>query len=114
MKKFNYAFNGIKIALKESSFRVQLVCAAIAISAGIFFSISYPEWIWIIFCICTVLTLEVVNTAIEKSLDIFSKGWFLDEIKIVKDLSAGFVFISVIMSLIIGGLIFIPKILLLI
>jgi diacylglycerol kinase len=114
MKKFNYAFNGIKLALKELSFKVQLICAAITIIAGVILSISYQEWIWVIFCIFIVLILETVNTAIEKSLDIFSQGWLLNEIKIVKDLSAGFVMISVIMSLIIGGLIFIPKILLLI
>jgi diacylglycerol kinase len=109
--KFKHAFNGLKLALGETSFCIQLVAGIIIIGLGILFKISKMEWIVILLCIGAVLVAEIFNTAVENTCDLFSMGWILNEIKIIKDLAAAAVLIISIISFICGTIIFIPKIL---
>jgi len=109
LKKFSYALKGLKECLKQSTFLFMVVIAISVIFLGIQFNISYIEWAIITLCIIACLGSEAINTSIEKACDIFSSGWILSEIGIIKDIAAGAVFIFSIGSAIIGLLIFIPK-----
>lgn len=108
---FKFAFNGIRSLLKnEHNSRIHLLVAIIAIILGIFLKINSLEWCIIVLLIGIVFLTELLNTSIEKLSDLVNPE--MDEgIRKVKDYAAAAVMISAIVSLIVGGLIFLPKIL---
>ena len=109
LASFRYAFNGIKILLKEEqNARIHLFIAVCVLIAGLVLKISTIEWIAVIFCIGLVFALESINSAIENTVDLYSKEQN-DLIKKIKDLSAGAVLFAVISSVIIGLIVFLPK-----
>lgn len=111
LKRFGFAFQGLKyLLLKEKNFQLHLFFLLCVILFGFLFKISEIEWIAVLICSSLVLSLEVVNTVIEKLAD------FVEEkqnaiIKIIKDVSAAAVLIASFFSLIVASIIFIPKIL---
>jgi diacylglycerol kinase len=110
IKSFSYAWAGIKSCFaSEHNFRIHIVAAIVAITFSLMLSISATEWIAIVFCIAFVVTMEMFNTAIEKVCDVIHKE-IHPGIKKVKDIAAGAVLVSAVFSLITGGIIFIPKI----
>ena len=114
IRGFGYAFNGIwNAAATQLNFRVHLVAAVIAVYGGWALHISPDEWLWIILCIGLVLTAELFNTAIEFLTDLVSPE-YNKKAGLVKDMSAGAVLIIAICALIIGLIIFVPKLLTLI
>jgi diacylglycerol kinase len=111
LKSFKYAFNGLRILIKEEhNARIHLFATICVIIAGLFFNISMNEWIGVIFSIGLVFSLEIINSSIENIADFISPEKH-EMIKRIKDLSASGVLISAITALIIGLIIFIPKIL---
>lgn len=110
IKSFKYAFNGLRILIKEEhNARIHLFATICVIIAGLFYEISLIEWIAIIFSIGLVVSLEIINSSIENIADFISPERD-EKIKKIKDLSASGVLISAITALIIGLIIFIPKI----
>jgi undecaprenol kinase len=93
----------------ERNAQIQLVISAGVILAGWLFCLSKQEWLAVLICIMTVLVMEMVNTAIEKLSDVVQESYH-PGIKMVKDLSAGAVLLAAIVSVVIGCIIFIPKI----
>jgi diacylglycerol kinase len=109
-KSFAYAFTGIKTTFtSETNFKIHLLAAIIVITLGIVLNITVMEWVIIIFCIALVIIIEMINTAIEKLCDVVHKGAH-PVIKMVKDIAAGAVLVAAASSLIIGFIIFLPKI----
>ena len=107
---FFYAGRGIISALKEErNLKIHISIMLLVILAGIYFQISYMEWIICIILFALVISLELVNTAIETTVDI-AMPEKNEKAKIAKDVSAGAVLVSAIASAIIGLMIFIPKI----
>ena len=110
MQSFKYAFNGLRIILREESNAWIHFCIAICVlTAGFLLKISVVEWTVVIFCIGLVFALELINSAIENIADFVSKEYH-DLIKKTKDLAAGAVLIGAIVVAIIGLIIFAPKI----
>jgi diacylglycerol kinase (ATP) len=110
LKSFVYAINGIKTLVKEEhNSWIHLIAAGIVIIAAIYFKLNTYEWVAIIISIGVVFTTELVNTAIENIAN-FLTTENNSKIKIIKDLSAAAVLISALMCLIIGAIIFLPKI----
>ena len=108
------AFNGIKKAFQtERNLRFHFLVAIIVTFLGIILSLSIFEWVGILFCICLVICAELFNTAIEKLVDLVSPQ-FNKKAGLVKDISAGAVLFTAIISIIIGLIIFLPKIYILI
>jgi diacylglycerol kinase len=111
LKSFTYAFTGIKTTLaSEANFKIHLLAAIMAIALGFAVNISNTEWVVIILCIAFVLSMEMINTAIEKLCNVVHKD-IHPVIKAVKDIAAGAVLVAAVGSLIIGSVIFLPKIL---
>ena len=107
---FIYAFNGIRLLfLEEHNSRIHAVAAICAIIAGILLKILIIEWIALTFTIGFVFVVETINSSIENTADLISLEKS-NKIKRIKDLSAAAVLISSLSALVIGGLIFIPKI----
>jgi len=110
LKSFRFAFNGIRILLiHEHNAWVHLFAAVCVILAGFLLEISILEWVSIVIVIGFVIALEAINSSIEKLSDYVSPEKH-NQIKIVKDLSAACVLIGAITSVIVGLLIFMPKI----
>ena len=106
---FKFAFQGIKLLFKEEQNSwVHLLFTILAITLAIWLKISFLEWSLIVFCVGFVFVAEIFNTAIENICDFISPQRHA-MIKRIKDLSAAAVLFSAITSLIIGSLIFLPK-----
>lgn len=110
LKSFNYAFNGIGNLIKrEHNARIHIFALICVIGLGIFFRIGLTEWIAITIVAGLVILTELFNTAVERLADFVEPEWN-DKIGLIKDYCAGAVLISATISVIVGGLIFIPKI----
>ena len=110
LKGFVYAFNGlIAFFTSERNGRIQLVVALFIVAIGWWFHLSKTEWITILACIAAVLSLEMINSAIEKLCNLVQPTYH-PVIKTIKDISAGAVLWVSVISAIIGGIIFLPKI----
>ncbi|MEO7048116.1 MAG: diacylglycerol kinase family protein [Ferruginibacter sp.] len=113
IKSFTYALSGIKYCLlHEQNFKIQIVAAVIAIILAAILKCSLSEWFVILLCIGMVLALEMMNSALEKICNM-QQTTFHPVIKIIKDTAAGAVLIMSLISGICGGIIFLPKIILL-
>lgn len=105
------SLSGIKYTLINGrNFKIQLVFAIVTICAGIFFKISIIEWISIIILIFLVLFAEMMNTAIETIVDMITTNYD-EKAKEAKDVAAGAVTLCAICSVIVGLIIFVPKLL---
>jgi len=103
---FKWAFCGIiNVFCKEQNFRIHTFIALCVVVAGILFKITAVEWSIVLICIGLVMSLECVNTAIEKLCDLYSTEKD-EKIKTIKDISAGAVLISAIASSVVGMIIF--------
>jgi len=110
IKSFKYAFNGLKILIKdEHNARIHLFAALCAIACSVFFEISTIEWIAVVFAIGFVFAMELINSSIENMADFVSPG-INESIKKIKDLSAAGVLISTITAFAVGLIVFIPKV----
>jgi diacylglycerol kinase len=111
LKSFAYAFRGLKIVMTgQKNFRIHISVACIVILAGLYERLTESEWCIIIVTIFLVLALEVVNTALEKLVDFISPG-FHEQAAIIKDISAAAVLLAATGAVIIGLIIFLPRIL---
>lgn len=107
---FKNAYAGIIHNLKtQPNFRFHLFAASLVVLAGIYFSITISEWLILVFTFNMVLVAEMLNTSIEAMVDLITLERRVDA-KIAKDVSAGMVLLSAILAVIIGIIIFLPKI----
>jgi diacylglycerol kinase len=107
---FRYAFQGMATAFKtQLNFRVELLASILVIAAGFWLQVSSMEWLVVILNISVVLSLELINTAIESACDLFSKD-YNPAIKFIKDTAAAAVLIAAIAAAVCGIIIFLPKI----
>lgn len=106
-KSIRAALEGLKSAASEQTFRVFILFAILIIILMIIFRVSLAEKLILILTITFVMALELINSQIERVLDIFHPAEH-PKIKIIKDISAGAVLISCIGALAIGILIFLP------
>ncbi len=110
IRSFPYAFNGLWILWNEEhNVRIHFVAAICAVVAGFFFHVSPFEWLAIVFAIGFVITLEIINSAIENIAD-FVCSERNEMIKKVKDLAAAAVLFSAMTAFVVGLIIFVPKI----
>ncbi|MEZ4796567.1 MAG: diacylglycerol kinase family protein [Flavobacteriaceae bacterium] len=110
IKSIGYAFKGAyHLISREASVKVQFVIGIIMTIVGYFVGLSTTEWIIQILVITLIMALEGVNTAIEEVAD-FIHPDFHKKIGLIKDISAGAVFIFAIAAVIVGLIIYIPKI----
>lgn len=110
LKSFVYAFNGFWILVKEEpNSRIHLIAAIVVSLAGFYLHITPGEWIAVIIAIALVIAAEIVNTAIEGVADFISPQYD-SRIKKIKDLGAACVLVCASAALIIGCIVFLPKI----
>ncbi|MCM3637375.1 diacylglycerol kinase family protein [Sporosarcina luteola] len=108
-KSFYYAFKGIRHGFQtERNFRFHVLAIAVVTTAGVLTGLTATEWCIIFIMFGWVTALELINTAIERTIDLVT-----EEIHPLagqaKDLASGAVLIFAFFSAIIGLIIFIPK-----
>jgi diacylglycerol kinase len=109
-RSFRFAFNGISLFFRrEHNARIHAAAAVIVLTAGFVLRLSRMELIAVLIAIALVWISELVNTAVEKIMDHLSPQLH-PAVKEIKDLAAGAVLIAAIIACLIGGIIFIPKI----
>lgn len=106
---FRFAAAGINAALKGRNFRIQAAIGALAVILGFFLQIDQYEYLAVLIVSGLVLACEAFNSAIEVLCD-FICSERNDNIKKVKDISAGAVLISSGFAFMTGLIIFLPKI----
>lgn len=110
LESMGHALDGIEYtASHERNFRIETIMAILVSIMGFLLKISLIEWSILVLTIAMVLSLEIINTAIERSVDLVTKD-YKELAKIAKDASAGAVLVMSMFSVIIGILIFLPKI----
>ncbi len=109
LKSVGFAAKGaFKLITTEHSVMVQSSLVVIMTIAGFFFGISREEWMFQIFAFGLVLSIEGLNTAVEKIAD-FVHPDFHERIGFIKDIAAGAVFFAALTAITIGAIIYVPK-----
>jgi len=109
LKGCKYAIKGAWMLLKnEASIQVQAIIAIGVTIAGFYYNISPVEWMFQVFAIGLVMSIEGLNTAAEEIAD-FIHPEYHKKIGYIKDVAAGAVFFAAIVAAIIACLIYIPK-----
>lgn len=110
LKSFVYAYNGILYLMRtQHNACIHLVITCVTLAMAVCFSVTQCQWIAIILCIGIVFAAETFNTSIELLCDArFTE--YDKRAEIIKDTAAGAVLIVSIASAIVGGIIFLPKI----
>ncbi|KXY41759.1 diacylglycerol kinase family protein [Bacillus mycoides] len=108
LDSFGYAIAGIYFCLRhERNMKIHYLAAVIVICCGFYFHITTMEWIVVLIVIGIVMSLEMVNTAVEKTVDLATAD-IHPVAKIAKDVAAGAVLLFAIIAAVIGAIIFLP------
>lgn len=109
LKSINYACKGAFLLIKtEASVQIQFLLAVLVTFAGFYFEISPSEWMLQILAIGLVMSLEGINTAVEKLAD-FIHPEDHKKIGFIKDIAAGAVFFAAIAAILVGLIIYYPR-----
>jgi diacylglycerol kinase len=110
-EKFKNAFRGMYVVAKTTRHLfIHIITALIVIVLGFYFKVSSGEWIALTFAIGFVFVTEALNTAIEIDIDLTSPEYH-PYARDTKDVAAAAVLLSVFVAVIIGLIVFLPRIL---
>lgn len=108
-----HALDGIQYTVDhERNFKIEILFALAVSFLSFFLKISMMEWCILVLVIGMVIALEMVNTALERCVDLVTKD-YKELAKNAKDVAAGAVLVMSMFSVVIGILIFLPKIIIL-
>ncbi len=107
---FGNAFTGFGSALKaERNLKIHSIVGTLVIIAGFVFRISPLEWCVILLTITMVVVSELLNTAVEITVDLVTPH-MNEAARKAKDISASAVLAAALCSVIVGLIIFLPKV----
>lgn len=113
IRSFKDCLRGLDfIFIHEDNFKREFILGIIALILCVILKVSRIEFIIVLIVIGLVLFAESVNTTIEKAIDLYTKE-YNKEAGMVKDIAAGSVIIICFFAMIIGMIIFVPKIIVL-
>ena len=108
-KSFDYAVKGlVKTFREEQNLQIQTLASLAVLSLGVYFKITRPEWLVLILVICLVLVAEISNSAVERITDVL-KPRINSYVKEIKDIMAAAVLLSSLAAIIVGVMIFWPR-----
>ena len=110
VKSFFHACSGIMYGIKyEHNIIIMIIATIVVVSAGFYYNISAPEWLFILFAVGSVTSAEMINSSIEATIDLITTE-IHPLAKIAKDTASASTLILCIVSFIGACIIFIPKI----
>ena len=102
LESFRFAFSGLWYAWRtQRNTRVHLAIAAVVVVLGLCLNLSYVQWAVLTLTIGFVLVSEMLNTVAETLVDLVSPGYH-PLAKVVKDVTAGAVLLTAIISVVVG------------
>lgn len=111
LTSIEFAFTGIKTVFKEErNMRKHVLLGIIVIICGVLFRLSQIEWLWLLLAVFLVWLVEIINTVFENVVDMFTDFHFHPIGKKIKDMAAGVVLLTAVFAVIVGAIIFLPKI----
>lgn len=106
LKSAHCSFNGLGHAVKtERNFKIQVVCGISILLLGVEAKLSKTEWCILLLTVGFVLSMELVNTCIEKIMDIVHPA-YSEKVKAIKDIAAGVVTLSALIAVAVGVILF--------
>lgn len=109
---FRYAWAGIAYAfLTQRNFRIHVIVGLMAIALSLYLQLTHVEIAIIGLTTGAVLTMELLNTALESVVDLTVKQSYHELAKTAKDCAAGAVLISALASLLVAGFLIFPPLL---
>ncbi len=109
--RFHHAFRGLYVFWKTTrNLRIHVPFAILVVGLGFYLHVSSIEWIMLVFAMGLVFVAEALNSAIEIDIDLTSPN-FHPYARDTKDVAAAAVLIASIISVVIGLIIFLPKVL---
>lgn len=112
IESFYHAFHGIWVGLKEErNVRIHLLSAVLVLALGIWLQVDFIGWALLAMAVGLVLTTEFINTALEHLVDLSAEGQYHRSARYAKDTAAAAVLCASLLSLVIGGLVFVPRLL---
>ncbi len=110
IESFGYAFKGIAtLFISQPNARIHATVLSLVVVAGFYFQIERSEWLTIVLISALVLSAEAMNTAVEFVVDLVSPDYHPLAGK-AKDVAAAAVLLAAFGAVIIGLIIFLPKI----
>jgi diacylglycerol kinase (ATP) len=110
LSSFKYALRGLKEVIKsERNAKIHLFSAVVALIVSLMLRISLLEFLFVFISIILVIFAEIINTAIEKTLDLISQE-NNHSIQLTKDMMAAGVLLTAISSVVVAVIVFVPKI----
>jgi undecaprenol kinase len=110
IQSLEFALTGWKTVYQdERNFRTHLRMSLLVIVFGFIFQLTIGEWLWLVGVIFLVLFAEMLNTTFENIVDMVTDHHFHPLGKKIKDVAAGAVLLTACFAVIVGALIFIPK-----
>ncbi len=107
---FRYAFQGLADLFRsQANARIHLAAVAVVVAAGLYFKVELMEWVALTLCMCGVIAMEALNTAIEYLTDLVSPGRHPLAGK-AKDVAAAAVLVMAFGAVIVAALIFGPRV----
>ncbi|GAV31151.1 diacylglycerol kinase [Coriobacteriaceae bacterium EMTCatB1] len=103
---FNHAIDGLVYALRtQRNMRIHVAAGAAVLAASLFFRVGRAEFLAVLLTVAVVIAAELVNTAIEATVDVATDGY--DPVaKVAKDVAAAAVFVSAVVALVVGYVVF--------
>jgi diacylglycerol kinase (ATP) len=109
LRSFRFAFRGLGLVLaRERNARVHLAAAVVALAAAVWLGLDRAEIVLVVLAIALVLAAEVVNTVVERVLDLVHPG-YSDRVRAIKDMSAAAVLVTALGALAVAGLLLLPR-----
>ncbi len=107
LNSFRFALAGLRFSLRnQRNMRIHIIIGILVVLAGIMLKISSAEMAILLLTITFVIVCEMVNTALELSLDFFNGKKYHPSVKMIKDIAAGGVLLASINAVIVGIIIF--------
>jgi len=108
-ESFRFAAEGVWNAVRtEAHMRFHLLAAVAAVLLGVAFGIGPGEWLWVGLAIAFVWSAELVNTAVERLVDLVSPER-QPLAKAAKDTAAGAVLVAAVFAVLVGCTVFGPR-----
>jgi diacylglycerol kinase (ATP) len=109
LKSMGFALKGaIKLITTEHSIMVQFTVGVLLFFGGFYFQLSTTEWLFQVLAVGMVLSIEGLNTAVEKIADFIHPNYH-EKIGFIKDIAAGSVFFAAMTAIAMILIIYVPK-----
>jgi len=114
IESFFHAFRGFYIAFKaERNLRIHVAMAVVVAAAAALLRVDATGWALLTLAIGLVIAAELVNTALERLVDIATNNEFHRIARDAKDTAAAAVLCTAVIAAMIGAFVFVPRVLML-